>query len=330
MKKNHFRKIAFLVVVLLTVFSLAACSKAEDTGNAEPAVEMTYLTMGTGGTSGTWYPVGGVISAAMSKSGTVSVTAQTSAASLENIRLVGSGERQLGLGAAGLILFAADGVEMFEGESYPDLASIANMMPNQFQFVVRADSGIESIYDLAGMVVGTGAPGSGDEVLARGILEALEVYQDVKPMQLSFGEQVTAFKNRQLDCIFAASPAPTSAILDAASQADVKFLSFEGETRDKVLEAMPYLVDDQITSKHYDFLTEDINTFAVFSTLFTSTTISEEVIYDAVKAMYEDIATINASHGAMANFTPEMAVSGLPVPLHPGAEKYYKEVGYIE
>jgi hypothetical protein len=333
MKKSLTKKIVSGAMVLMMIFSLVACGGNDSESSAksvEAKVETTYLSMGTGGTGGTWYPVGGVISAAMSKSGTVSVTAQTSAASLENIRLVGAGERQLGLAAAGLIVFAADGVEMFEGEAYPNLASIANMMPNQFQFVVREDSGIDSIEDLAGKVVGTGAPGSGDEVLARGILEALGVYDEVKPMQLSFGEQVTAFKNRQLDCIFAASPAPTSSILDAASQTDVKFLGIEGESRDKVLEAMPYLVDATITHEHYNFVTEDVNTFVVFSTLFTSTDISEQVIYDAVKAMYEDIDTINASHGAMANFTPEMAVGGLPVPLHPGAEKYYKEAGFIE
>lgn len=322
------KRMKAVTAVVCTLFLLTgvvwAGGQGEDRGDS-----VTYLSMGTGGTAGTWYPVGGVLSAAMSKSGTVSVTAQTSAASLENIRLVGSGDRQLGLAAAGLLVYAVQGAEMFEGESYPDLAAIANMMPNQFQFVVRAGAGIDSVYDLKGKIVGTGAPGSGDEVLARGILEALGVYEDITPMQLSFGEQVTAFKNRQLDCIFAASPAPTSAILDAASQAKVKFLGFDAETKAKILEKLPFLVDDVITPKHYNFVTEEIPTFAVFSTLFTSTDIGEQVIYDAVKAMYADLDNINASHGAMANFNMDMAVSGIPIPLHPGAEKYYKEEGKL-
>lgn len=150
MAKKGLKKLFCIMMVLIMVLSFAACGGGgtETEGEGEPQ-EVTYLTMGTGGVSGTWYPVGGVLSAAMSKSGVVSVTAQSSAASLENIRLAGSGERQLGLATGGLLVFAQEGIEMFEGESYPQLASLANMMFMQCQFLVRADSGINSLSDLA-------------------------------------------------------------------------------------------------------------------------------------------------------------------------------------
>jgi hypothetical protein len=314
-------KLQLLILWIASVLVLAG--GAFDAGNAQ----VTYLTLGTGGTAGTWYPVGGVLAAAMSKAGTVSVTAQASAASIENIRTVGTGERQMGMASSGLILFAVQGVEMFKGEKYPDLASIASMLPNHFQFVVRDGSGINSLMDLAGKNVGTGAPGSGDQVLAEGVLKALGLLDKVKTMPLSFAEQVTAFKNRQIDCIFVAAAAPTAAILDAGSQAKIKFLGFTPEMRTKILAAMPYAVDDVITTKHYTFLSEDVPTFSTLTTLFTSAKIPEQVVYNLTKSMWAELATIKASHAAMANWNMEMAVKGFPVPAHPGALKFYKEQG---
>jgi len=329
------RKLLSLVLAFILVFSMTACgsggSESEnENGSSEAPQEITYLTMGTGGVSGTWYPVGGVLSAAMSKSGVVSVTAQSSAASIENIRLAGTGERELGMATGGLLVFARDGVEMFKGEQYSNLASLANMMFMQCQFMVRADSGINSFADLAGKTVGTGAPGSGDEVFARGILEALGLYDKVKPMQLSYAEQATAFKDRQLDMIFAFASAPTAAMMDAASQADVKMLEFSDAEKQKVTEKFPFLVETTLRPDHYGFITEELDTFGSYTTLFASTDVPEDVIYAAMKAMFEDLDTIQASHVSMAEFTAEEAVKGLPIDLHPGAEKYYKEIGVLK
>lgn len=323
------RKLLCLVMAFILIFALAACGGSGGKSKSAAPQEVTYLTMGTGGVSGTWYPVGGVLAAAMSKSKVADVTVQSSAASIENIRLVGSGERQLGMATSGLLVFAQDGTEMFKGEPYKNLSSLANMMFMQCQFLVRSNSGINSIADLVGKNVGTGAPGSGDEVIARGILEALGVYDQVKPMQLSYAEQVTAFKDRQLDVVCAVASAPTAAMLDASAQADVKFISFSAADKEKVLVKFPFLVDTTITSKQYAFVKEDINTFGAYTTLFASTDVPEDVIYEAMKAMYGDIATIQASHGAMKDFTAESAVIGLPIKLHPGAEKYYKEIGVL-
>jgi len=326
-------KVLCLVLALMLVFSLGACASKESgegEGEAPAPQEVTYLTMGTGGVSGTWYPVGGVLAGAMSKSGVANVSAQTSAASIENIRLASSGERQLGMATGGLLVFARDGVEMFAGESHANLASLANMMFMQCQFLVSADSGINSLSELDGQNVGTGAPGSGDEVFARGILEALGVYDKVKPMQLSYAEQVTAFKDRGLDMVYAFASAPTSAMLDAASQADVKMIGLTPEEIAKVQEKFPFLVETTLTPDHYTFITEPLTTLGSYTTLFASTDVPEDVIYEALKAMYNDLPTIQASHGAMASFTAEEAVMGLPIDLHPGAEKYYKEIGVID
>jgi len=322
MRKKIKTASVIMVLILLIGGFVFAGGDAEKKGG-----EVTYLTFGTGGTGGTWYPVGGILAAAMSKADSVEVSAQTSAASLENIRLVGSGERQLGFASSGLLKFAVDGVEMFAGEEYPNMASIASLLPNQFQFVVRADSGINGLSDLAGKSVGTGAPGSGDKVIAEAILDALGIGDSVKEMPLSFSEQVTAFKNRQIDCIFVAAASPTAAILDAASQAKVKLLGFTDAEKVKVTNAMNYAVESVIPAETYTFLDEDMETFATLTTLFTSTTIPENIIYDAVKAMWAELETIKSSHAAMKDWNMDLGTSGFPVPAHPGAAKFYKEMG---
>lgn len=329
------KKLLSMVLALILVLSVTACGGSgsgtgSDNESSDTSQEVTYLTMGTGGVAGTWYPVGGVLASAMSKSGVASVTVQSSAASIENIRLVGANECQMGMAASGLLVFARDGAEMFKDEKYDNLQALANMMFMRCQFMVRADSGINSVADLAGKNVGTGAPGSGDEVVARGILQTLGIYDKIKPMQLSYDEQVTAFKNRQLDAIFALASAPTAAMLDASSQADVKMLGFTDEERPIIAEKFPFLAETTLTSNEYAFIKDDVNTFGAYTTLFTNTDVPEDVIYAAMKAMFDNLETVQAAHPSMKSFTAENAVKALPIDLHPGALKYYKEVGVIE
>ena len=315
------RKIFCIAVAFILVFSLAACGGGGG--------QTTFLTMGTGGVAGTWYPVGGVIAGQMSNVDGITVTAQATAASIENIRTVGNGEREIGFATSGLLQFARDGIEMFEGEAYPNIGALFNMLFMQCQFLVRADSGIYTLQDLAGHNVGTGAPGSGDEVFARGFLQVLGLFDQVRPMALSFAEQVTAFKDRQLDAIFVMASAPTAAMLDAAAQADVRMIPFTRADKDLILTIFPFFVDTYVTNEHYTFITEPIESLGAFTTLFVCLDVPDDVVYAILEAKFDGIETIRASHNAMRDHSMEAAVQGLPIDLHPGAERFFRDRGVL-
>jgi len=330
MKKSLLMKWICVILVLSLGLLTVGCGGSGDDGEEGSAVAVNHMTMGTGGVSGTWYPVGGVICAAISKSPIINATAQTAAGGIESIRLVDSGERQLGFAMPSLAIYAEEGIEAFEGAPIDTIRAICAFMPMEAHFIVRANSGIETIADLKGKAIGTGAPGSGDEVMCREILNAVGItYNDCKPMQLSFPEQVTAFKDRQIDAMFMLASSPTSSVLDASSQADVVMLSIEGELRDQILAAYPYYSATTIPAANYTFLSEDLETIGIPTMLFTNANESEDVIYELCKYMFADLASIQEAHPSMQTFSEETAIEGLTVKLHPGAEKYYKEAGVL-
>lgn len=325
------KKLLCTILILLMVFASVACATPEETnGDASeaPSYGNVNLVIGTGGVAGTWYPVGGVIASVMSNAPNITVTAQTAAAGVENIRLVSNGERDLGMASPNLIAYAQEGVEAFKGEKIDNIRSIAMMMPMAGHWVIRADAGIKSIADLKGKSVGTGAPGSGDEVVTRQIMELAGItYDDIDEQLLSFSEQVTAFKDRQLDSMFMMASVPTSSVLDAASQADCALLPVEGDFLDLVLETYPYCYATSISPADYGFLKEEVPTVGLGTCFFTSADLDEEIVYEITKAMFEGIETIQGAHKVMEAFTIETASEGLSVKLHPGALRYYEEMG---
>lgn len=322
-KKGLFKKAISFAAVLVLCVAFAACG-----GGGEGSSSSQNLIMGTGGTSGTWYSVGGVICGALSTSDLLNATAQTSAGGVENIRLVSTNERQLGFCMPSLAIYAKDGVESFDGEKIENIRAICQFMPMQAHFIVRDKSSIKSIEDIKGKAIGTGAAGSGDEVMCREILDAVGItYDDVDEQLLSFSEQVTAFKDGQIDVMFMLASAPTASVMDAASQADCRILSVEGDLEKKVLDAHNYYYETTIPKDSYDFLKEDVTTIGISTMLFTNAEMSDDVVYEICNKMFEEanLKAIQESHGSMADFSLDTAIEGLTVELHPGAQKYYDE-----
>ncbi|MBR0600086.1 TAXI family TRAP transporter solute-binding subunit [Sinanaerobacter chloroacetimidivorans] len=335
MKNMRLKKILSVLLVLLLAFSVVACgdtSKTKAGDDENTSFNNVQLLMGTGGTSGTWYPVGGAICSSMNKVSGINVNVQASAGGVENIRTVANGERDLGMALYSLGNYALKGEEAFKGEKLDNIRGIAVMMPMAAQFLVRADSGITCIKDLKGKKVGVGAPGSGEEVCVREFLTANGMsYDDCDAKFISFTEQVTAFKDRQLDAIFIITTPPTSGILDAAAQADVALIPIAGEERDNILKQYSSYYATKIPADAYDFLSGDVETVGMGTLLFCSADLDENVVYAITKAMYDDADYLKTVHPALESLSAEYSIESMgDFPMHPGAEKYYKEIGLIK
>lgn len=327
-KKISTQKKLCVFLILALVMMLGACGANDE---AQVTQEPEMIVIGTGGISGVWYPVGGAIASVLSNSAGVTATAQASAGSVENIRLLSQGEIEMGIANTSVVASAVAGEEAFVGEPISNMRGIAIMLPIQTQMIVRADSDIQSLYDLKGKSVGVGQPGSGDEVQIRQMLETIGItYEDIDPKMLSYSELVTSFKDKQIDAMFVLSGAPTSAILDAASQEKVRILPVEDEIRDKVIEKFPFNVKITLPANTYQFQTEPVELLQLGTLLFCDESLSEDAVYRITKALFDNVETLQGSHNQMASFSLEKAIDGMPIDLHPGAIKYYKEAGLIK
>ncbi len=288
------------------------------------------LLMGTGGVAGVWYPLGGAICAAMSDGKAITVTVQATGGSVENIRTVASGERDFGMTSNSFAAHAYEGIATFEGEAMKNIRGVISFSPSIVQFLVREESDIFELKDFKGKRFGVGAIGSGDEANARMFLKAVGLsYDDVDEMMLSVAEQVTAFKDRKIDIIFMTASLPTSGAMDAAASEKVRFIAIKGQEKEAVLELNPYFAPATITSEHYSFVKEDVETLSSPALLVTNADLDEEVVYQALKNMFAKVETLKQAHSSMKEFSVERALVGMTVPLHPGAERFFKEAGVL-
>lgn len=339
MKKTAKRVLSSLLAGTL-IFALAACgnttSSSEGTSSPESgAVDVANvsgnLVMGTGGVSGAWYPIGGAVCTAMS-AGKLSVTVQSSGGGVENLRTILNGERDLGCAGADVATYAYNSTGDFEGEDGTSLRVLFRFSPVQAQMLARADSDINCFSDVKGHACGVGAPGSGDEFAFRTFLELFDMsYDDIDESQISIAEQATAFKDRRIDTMYTAASAPTSGMLDVASQAKVKLVPFEGSERDTILESLEFFYPVTITKDTYSFMTEDVETLGMDTLMMCSTNLSDEQAYAILDNMFANIESVQAIHGSMSDFSPEFACNGgdFTVPMHSGAIKWFSEHGYL-
>lgn len=323
------KKIICLVSIAVLIFGLISCSNANDENSEKSETQSYNYSMGTGNVGGTWYPVGGAFAAAMSKADNVQITAQTAAGSTETMRMINNGDRDMGLVSTNFITWGEQGIEFFEGEETIDsIRVIATCMPQAFHYIVRSNSGIEKLTDFEGKRLGTGAPGSGESIFGPSIIEIAGLSkEDYTQDLISYSEQVTAFKDRIIDGMYLTTPAPSSAVMDVASQADITLINLSDELIEKILKAAPYYYRDLIKKESYDFLKEDVNTVGVMSAVVCHKDMPEDVVYEMTKALFENVEAIQGTHASVKDFTLETALVGNSGRVHPGAARYYEEMG---
>lgn len=321
------RKTLFVVFMLVLVLVAAGCSpgaKEENTG----VLQEYQLVISTGGTSGSYFPMGGAIANVISNYAEgVKATAQTSGGSIENLKLIERGESEMGLAQNDLADYSLKGVEMFK-EKLIKPRAIATLYPELIQIVVRADKNVDNIEDLKGLKISVGAPGSGSEANARQFLEILGIpYESFQPQFLSNTDAADQFKDRVIDGMMITSGLPSPAIMDISILTDVKIIGFTNEQLAKVRSKMPFLTPVLIPAGTYDGQDEDVVTVAAQAVLFVSEDIPEDVVYKCTKAIWEHKDELVQAINKAEHMDPNDPVKGVTVPVHPGALKYYDEIG---
>src|SRR5690348_13495457 len=310
--------------ILLVAAAVAAAPLALAAG--------TFVNVLTGGTSGVYYPLGVALANVIGKAmPNVKTSVQATKASVENLNLLQAGRGEIAFTLGDSLSDAWKGNEE-AGFKQPlkKLRGIAAIYPNYIQVVARADSGIKTLADLKGKKISVGAPKSGTELNARAVLHAAGIdYKDFSKVEyLPFGESVELMKNRQIDVTLQSAGLGVSSLRDLAASVPIVVVPIPPDIVKKIGD--PAYIDATIPAGTYNGQSADVATAAVQNFLVTHDGVSADIVYGMTKALWTSLDQLVAAHSAARAIDLKKALSGMPVPLHPGAEKYYKEVGLIK
>lgn len=311
------RKYLALGLVLIMVFAGAALAAT------------TFITIGSGGVGGTYYPLGGVMAELLTKGGVdIKATSRSTAASKENCRLVASNKAQIGMTMGSTLYQAYTGTEAFKDDGRLKLLTLMNMYAAPQHLVTTTRTGIKSLDDIRGKKVSLGAPGGGDNLLSVMILETAgwNVDKDIQKQQLTQPEAVTALKDGNIDAAFFNFAVPGSAVMEIAAVRDVVLVPLPDDLVKQVCSRHPFLLPFTIERGTYAKQDKGVNTVADANFLVVNPQMSEQVAYDCIKIFIEKREDLMKVTPHAANFVPEKAGVGI-IPFHPGAEKYLKEKG---
>lgn len=324
----------------LSVMALATASAS--------VADMTFFRIGTGGVGGTYYPIGGLIANAISNPpgsrpcesggscgapGVVAI-AQSANGSVANITAIEGGQLEAGLSQSDVAYWAYSGTGVWKGQPpAKKVRAIAALYPETVHLVVGINSGIKSVSDLKGKVVSLDQPGSGTLVDARLVLAAagIDEKNDIKAEYLKGNPASDKLKDGKLDAYFSVAGYPKSSVVDATSQGKASVANIDGAVRDTLLKENQFFAKDTIPAGTYPNVGQ-VETISVMALLLVSADVSEQTVYDITKALWnkQTRKLLDNGHAKGKRVTMETALDGVPVPLHPGAEKFYKEQGLVK
>ncbi len=286
------------------------------------------LTLATGGTTGTYYAVGGVMATVLNPVlENSSITVTSTGASKANIQLIDDEDANLGIVQNDVMYYAYSGTDLFEDEgAYDTFAAVAGLYDETVQ-IVTTDSSIQTVADLAGKTVSVGDAGSGVEFNAKQILAAYDLsFDDIKVVNASFGDSADSLKDGKIDAAFVVAGAPTTAVVDLSTVKDISLVQLDEEHIEKLQQNYDFYTKTVIPEGTYTGV-GDATTVSVRATLIASVDTDEEVIYELLKAMFDNQEALIAGHAKFEFLNLEDAVKGISVPFHAGAVKYYGEQG---
>nr|WP_321509028.1 TAXI family TRAP transporter solute-binding subunit [uncultured Celeribacter sp.] len=303
---------------------------------AGSAMAEEFVTIGTGGVTGVYYPTGGAICRLVNKNRKetgVRCSVESTGGSVYNVNTIKEGELEFGVAQSDIQYNAYNGVVQFDGEPFEGLRSVFSVHPEPFTVVARADSGVSTFEDLKGKRMNIGNPGSGQRATMEVVMDKLGWTSDdfALATELKPSEQSAALCDNQIDAMVYTVGHPSGSIQEATTACDSVLVEVAGPAIDELVADNPYYRTAIIPGGMYRGNDEDVQTFGVGATIVTSADVSEDAVYAVVSAVFDNFEDFKGLHPAFANLKPEeMIKAGLSAPLHPGAVKYYKEQGWME
>ncbi len=325
----------------------AALAGAVLAGGAADAQEMKFWRIGTGSAGGTYFPIGGLIANAVSNPpgarpcdkggscgvpGLVAIAVSTNA-SVANVNAIQAGQLDAGLAGAQSVVDGYNGKGKFVGNKKDKLRVIANLFPEDMHLVLPKGTKLASLKDLKGKRVGIAQAGSGTQVSVEMLLKDVGITRyDIKAAELNNSQSAQRIADGQLDAYFYAMGTPSSALVQLGSTRGFELYRFSEAERKRINEIIPYYVPSVIPAGTYEAVNYDVPTVAVNGQLVTSADQPEALIYEITKALWNKNTRklLDNGHAKGKVIRPETALKGVLIPLHPGAERYYKEVGLIK
>ncbi len=303
------------VILILSVFSVIGLATM-------------YMTFGTGSPGGVYYPLGGAMADLWTRMLDVDITAESTAASVENCRLVGNNDNQIGMAMGDVAFKAYHGEVQFEGDAQP-IYGLFSMYP-ALQHFISIDPEIKSVRDLAGKRVSVDAPGSGCETMARLIIEAAGLsYDDMRVSYYSQPEAAQAMKDRNIDALFWNFSYPASAVQEVIAVRDVYFIPIDDDIIEKLTDEYGYYIRGAFPPGVYQGQDEEVASIQVGNDVVINVEIDEELAYQLTKTLFENAEELHVVHPSARQFLPENGVK-TAIPLHPGAARYFTEIGLGE
>ena len=312
------RKIIAILLALTLVLAVSACGGSTN----------TKMTMGTGGTSGTYYGYGGVLGQYIKNNAGIEVVVVSTDGSKANIQGIDAGDYQLGTVQSDVMAYAWEGTRSFESDgALSSFRVVAGLYAESVQLVTM-DPEIKSVADLAGKSVSIGAPGSGVYFNAIDVLTAAGLTEDdIKAQYQSFADSADALKDGKIDAAFIVAGAPTPAITELCTTNAAYLVPIDGDIADKLMADCPFYTAYTVPAGTYPGQEADVTTVTVKATLIVDANASEDDVYALTKAIFDNIDAIKAENAKGAELSIENATSGMTAPFHKGAAKYFAEKG---
>lgn len=297
------------------------------------------LAISTGGTGGTYYPLGATLAQAISEKGEgISATAQSGNASVANCNLIARGDVETAFVQNNIADDAYNGRGAFEGHAVTNLRAIAALYPETVQVVARKAANVKNLSEAKGKIIAVGDKGSGTEIDTRNILLLHNLsYGDIKPLYVGFSVASQRLQDNQGDVLFTTAGYPTSSIIELTTGKECNFVNLDPEAVKKLCGKFPFYVPITIPANTYNGQTEPVNSVATMALWVTRSNLDDDVVYKIAKALWakgnkgESGADVLARiHDQGKNIKLESALNGVTIPLHPGAEKFYREMGLIK